>query len=650
MQKFRKRILLLYVIVAILMMALIGRLFYIQVIQHDELEKMARDQQNKEIPIPAKRGDIVDRNGDKMAFSVTVYSIYAQKPDISKPVETAKLVADTLGLDSKKMADKLIDADTIFVRLASGLSKEEADRIKAKGIYGISITEDTKRVYPYNNLASHVLGAINADLNGMLGVESEYNDLLKGKAGAYYVTTDRSGRQLAYGDNKVVQPVNGYNLQLTIDDTIQYFVEQRLEESLEAHEANSAAAIVMNPKTGEILAMANKPDFDPNTPMSYEGDYTSEEWSALDSTAKNDYLNKKWKNITLSNVYEPGSVFKTVTASIGLEEGLVTPDEVFNESGIKYVAGVPLKCWIYPYSHGKETFVQALENSCNPVFMDVIDRIGAPLYYTYLEKFGVFEKTNIDLPTEINSVTYKLDGVGPVELATMSYGHGNAYTMIQVISAISAVVNGGNLMVPHVVDNITDDQGEVIQTFEPKVVRRVISEETSATMRMMMEKVVGEPRATGHNAYIEGIRMGGKTGSTRKFMDGAYQENKVYASFVGVVPIDDPQFIILAVVDEPQDMFGGGSVAAPLVKSIYEDILRYEDILPEETDEQMLTMPSLVGLTYKEASEKLDKLGLTYSSEPLVVEDETLKIVNQFPAAESQISKHAVVILSVGDE
>ncbi|MDK2868295.1 MAG: hypothetical protein PWP38_2610 [Clostridiales bacterium] len=647
MHQIRNRIMIFFIIIVVMMAALVVRLYYIQIYSHEELTAMAKDQQNKNIPIPAKRGNILDRNGDKIAFSVKTYTVWARTSEITETYETARLIGEALSLDVNAINTKMTSATTDFVKVASDLSKSDGDMIKKKGIKGVSITEDTKRIYPYDNLASHIIGNVNANLDGFTGLEYIFNDTLKGKAGAYFVTTDVHGRQLAYGEDQVTQPEDGKTIELTIDDTIQYFVESRLDEAMAVHQADSASAIVMDPKTGEILAMASKPDFNLNDPRAVGADMAPEVWATMDNDAKAAYYSGIWKNITISNVYEPGSVFKAITASIALEENLVSLNEKFYCSGSKDVAGVTLKCWVYPYQHGEETFLEALENSCNPVFMTIIDRIGASLYYKYLDQFGLLAKTGISLPSEVNSITYKEEDVHPVELATMAYGHGNAYTMMQVIRALSAVVNGGNLMEPHIVKAILDEEGNVVEAVEPVVVNRVISEETSATMRMMLESVVAN--GTGSNAYIEGIRIGGKTGSSRKFEDGSYQENKVFASFMGVAPIDDPQFIVLVVVDEPKDQFGGGSVAAPIVKSIFEDILRYKNILPEATSDEKITVPNLYGMTYEEAVAKLDKMKVNHASDPLVVEDTSLVVTGQFPAADTVVSKNAVIILSVGE-
>ncbi len=648
MTKFRNRLLVFFVIACLLMGGLVARLFYIQVIWKDDLTAMARGQQNKNIPIPAKRGDILDRNGDKMAFSIKTFSVWIKASDVKNPDETAKLIADALGLDAAEIKRKIVDSSTVFVKLVSDLDKGQGDLIRSKGIRGVSVAEDNKRIYPYDNLASHVIGNVNADNNGFTGIEYAMNSVLKGTEGKYFVTTDVHGRQLPYGEDTLVAPINGNSIKLTIDDTIQYFVEERLEAAMIKHTPISASAIVMDPMTGEILAMAAKPDYNLNDPRNIGDRYPPEVFDAMTAEEKADVWNEMWRNIVIGNTYEPGSVFKTITAAIGLNEGLVNINTKFTCRGVKNVAGVLLHCWIYPGAHGEETLLEGLMNSCNPVFMDTIEIIGLDTYYKYLEAFGFFDKTGIILPAEAGSISIPKDKVGPVELATMSYGHGINVTMIQIVRAVSALVNGGYLLEPHIVKEVIDDDGDVVQSFPRTEVRQVISNSTSETMKTMLEAVVKD--GTGHNAYIEGIRVGGKTGSSRKFVDGAYVEDYIVASFIGIAPMDNPQFIVYVVVDAPQDEFGGGSVAAPVVKAILEDILRYKAIMPSAVDSKVIKVPNLVGMSYEDAAKKLNKMKISYSTDPLTVENTNLMVVDQFPEAETEISDGAVIILSIGDE
>ena len=647
MRKFRRRIMLLYVLLSIVMMALIGRLIYIQIFWSDELTAEAKAQQNKNIVIPAERGSILDRNGDKLAFSLKMYSVWAHPSDITKPTETAALIAETLGVDATPIVDKIITSTSTQVKVLTDLNKSEADLLRSKGIRGISITEDTKRIYPYNSLASHIIGIASSDGYGLTGIELYYNELLMGTPGLYHVTTDVYGRQLAYGEDSLNAPVNGQSLKLTLDDSIQFFVEERINQAMLQHQAKSVSAIIMDPKTGEIIAMTSKPDYNLNNPRSYGADFDEATWNSMDGDARLEYWNTMWRNKIISDTYEPGSTFKALIAAIALEEKLISLDTTFYCNGFKEVNGVKLHCVSYPEGHGHQTFVQAFVNSCNPAFIEVGQKIGTEKLYEYFEEFGLFSTTDISLPAEANSIPIAEEKVGPVELATISYGHGINLTMIQMIRTMSALVNGGYLLEPQVVSEVIDQDGEVVTTFEKKVISQIISEETSAHIRTLLESAVKS--GGGKKAYIEGIRVGGKSGTSQKFTENGYEDEVVVVSFVGIAPIDDPQYVVLVVVDEPKDEFLGSLVAAPIVKNILEDIMRYKNIVPNVTEEKEIIVPNLIGITLEEAQALLDGLGLAYSVTPLGVEDVTLKVNNQFPEANSKVSSNSIVILSVGE-
>jgi len=539
----------------------------------------------------------------------------------------------------------LIGSTSAFVKVVSNITKSEADLVKSKGIRGISITEDTKRMYPFKRLASHLVGNVNLDGDGFLGLELFYNDILKGQPGLYHVTTDVYGRQLPYGEDNLDAPVDGQSLMLTIDDGIQFFVEDRIEEALVGHEAMSVSAIIMDPKTGEIIAMASKPDFDLNAPRAYQADMDEVTWNTKTDDEKMDYRNEMWKNKVISNTYEPGSTFKALISAIALEEKLLTLETPFFCEGFKMVNGVKLQCAIYPHSHGHQTFEEAFANSCNPAFIEVGQLIGVDKMYEYFEKFNLFETTDIDLPAEANSISLSKDRVGPIELATMSYGHGINLTMLQMARTISALVNGGQLLQPQIVKSISDSEGNILQSYETNVVKQVISKETSDQVRTLLESSV--LNGGGKHAYIEGIRIGGKSGTTQKFTEDGYVDDVVVVSFVGVAPIDDPQYVVLVVVDEPKDEFMGGVVAAPIVKNILEDIFRYKNIALDITLDEDVEVPNLIGLTLEEAFLKLEKLGLTYSVEPIGVEDNTLPVTKQYPAAGTLVDSDSIVFLSI---
>lgn len=644
MNKFRNRVLFFYILISIAMCALVGRLVYIHVFWSDELTGYAKAQQNKNIPIPAERGVIMDRNGDKLAFSVRTYSVWAQVSEITKYKETADLIASVVEANTDDIVNKLINAKSSFVKVVVDLTKSEADLVRSKGIRGISITEDTKRQYPYNTLASHIVGNVNVDGDGFTGLELYYNNTLKGVSGIYHVTTDVYGRQLPYGEDDLEAPINGESMMLTIDDSIQFFVEQRLEAAMEQHQAETVSAIVMDPMTGEILAMSSKPDFDLNTPRAYGDDYTDAEWALLSNDERMQYWNETWKNKTISDAYEPGSTFKSIIAAIALEEGLVTMNSTFNCTGSKVVNGVTLKCVSYPEGHGHQDLTQAFVNSCNPSFIEIGSRIGVDKLFEYFEKFELLETTNVALPAEGKSFSVPKDKVGPLELATMSYGHGINLTMIQVVRTMSALVNGGYLYEPQIVKSLMDASGNEITSFAPKQIKQIISTETSDIIKILLEKAVQS--GGGKRAYIEGVRVGGKSGTTVKFVDGTYEDEVVLLSFVGIAPIDDPQFIVMVVVDEPKDEFFGSLVAGPIVKNIIEDILRYKNIVPDVASVKEIEVPTLVGLTLKEAKEKLDALGIAYATSPVGITDDELVVLNQYPVSGTKIDSNSIIILS----
>lgn len=626
------------------MVALVVRLFYIQVITGEELAKKAERQQVKSIVVPAKRGDILDRNGDRIAFSMKTYSVWANATNIMKPNETGALIAETIEEDAKAISDAIINSKTSFVKVATDLTKSEADLIRSKNIWGISITEDTKRIYPYGNLASHVIGNVNADNEGFLGLEMHYNTLLKGEPGLHHITTDVHGRQLAYGEENLSAPINGKSIRLTLDDSIQYFLETRLEDALMAENAKTVSAIVMDPNSGEIIGMASKPDYDLNNPREKRADVSDETWAEMTNEDRVTYWHSIWKNPILSNTYEPGSTFKAVTSAIALEEHLVEMDDSFHCNGYTTVNGIRLKCWIYPASHGHETFLQAFVNSCNPTFVEVAKKIGAETFYDYLDQFGLFEKTGIDLPNEANSISLPFESVGPIELATLSYGHGINVTMLQMTRVISAFVNGGYLMKPQLVKEVIDETGEVILEFAPEIEERIISQETSDKMKDLFTAAVGSNK---HRAYIDGITVGGKSGTSTKMVGSEYQEDVVVSSFVGIAPMENPEYVVLVVVDEPQVGSTGTEVAAPIVRSILEDIFRYRNVVPDISVLESVEIPNLIGLPYEEAIEMLDKVGLQYSTEPIVIEDSMQIILDQFPKAGTKVDKNTIVILSV---
>ncbi|MGX8797876.1 penicillin-binding transpeptidase domain-containing protein [Fusibacter sp. JL298sf-3] len=648
MLKLRNRVVVLFVLLCVMMSAMVVRLGYIHIIWADELAEHAKKQQNKAIPIRAKRGDIVDRNGNKLAFSVSTYTVWAHTKEITLPQETAELLAATIDVDATEVATKIKEKKTSIVKVASGITKTDADLVRGKGIRGLSIEEETKRIYPYGDLAAHVIGNVYADQNGFLGLEFFYNDMLSGVPGVNYVTTDVYGRQLAHGTEETVPPTNGTDLMLTIDNTIQYFVEQRLKEAAEVYEPKSASAIIMDPRNGEIVAMASYPSFNLNdirTPR--EGDEAA--WEKLTVDERSEYLNNMWRNHMISDIYEPGSVMKVLTAAIAIEEGLVGVNDRFFCNGYKVVDGVKLKCSSYDRGgHGDQNFMEAFANSCNPAFIEIAQKIGPETYYAYYDKLGIPGKTGIDLPSEGAGLLIDKDAITNVDFATMSYGHGTSLTMVQVANLVSTLVHNGDIIAPHVVKGYYKD-GAPLSTYQPQVVKSVFSGETVKLIRTFMTAAVD--KSYKRTVKVPGLSVGGKTGTSTKIVDGKYNNEYVIASFAGAFPMEDPEYVIYVTVDEPKKDYFGSIVAAPIGRSIIDDILRYKNIVPEVSDIKTVKVPDLKGLSLKEAVAKLEALGLNYATDPLIVEEGVAyNVIDQYPKADIAVDKGTSIILSLEEE
>lgn len=636
-----------FIIVSLVFFGLMTRLAFIQVIDNDFYKKKAESVQKKEIPIEPKRGDIFDRNGVKLAFSVSTFTVWArmEEPKPEKLSEAAEALSKILETPEAEIKEDLIKSSGKLVRLAKGLPKSKADLIKNKKIYGVWVTDGSKRVYPYNNFAAQLLGFVSEDGEGLSGIENQLNKELSGQEGKLITHTDAVGRELPIGEEKLVPPVEGYNVQLTIDEIIQHFTEKAVDKGLRDFQPKKIMAIVMNPNTGEILSMVTKPDFNPNMPRDLTQLVDPTLLEAMKSEEKSKILNTLWRNPIVSDTYEPGSTLKILTTSMGLEEKVVTPASQFNCIGYEVVSGVRIHCWNRRNPHGVQNLTEGLENSCNPVFIQIAGKVGKVKFHEYLEKFGLKSKTGVNLPSEGPTLVQSVKTTGPVELATMGIGHGISTTPLHVITAISAIANGGNLIQPQVIKSYQDANGKVIKAFEPKIVNRVISPETSKTMRLMMEQVV--LKGSGKLAYIPGIRIGGKTGTSEKIVNGAYSKSLAYSSFIGIAPIENPEIVVLVVVDEPRDTNFGSIVAAPIAHDILTDTLRYLKIEPNmpQNSKQVL-VPNLVGKSYKQAKTILEASSLILNGEPLETEDNDALIKKQYPAAGTSVNSNSIVIIS----
>lgn len=607
------------------------------------------EQWTRDIPIPSKRGIIYDRNKKELAISATAYEVYVRPAEVKDKEAVANALVEVLGLDKQTALDKIsVKKDTVIIK-----KKVDADKVKAlreKELSGFVFIDDSKRFYPQSNFASYILGFTNNDNQGQDGVELTYEKYLNGFPGRNIKMTDAHGQELPGSDTKYFEPQDGLNLVLTIDEVIQHFAEKAAENALVENKAKRVTAIVMDPNTGDVLAMTSKPDYDNNDPRKAPDDLL-DKWNTLSYADQYKELYKIWRNPAVSDTYEPGSTFKIITSAAGLEEGVVKPEDQFYCSGSVVVAGKRLKCWRSYNPHGSETFVEGVMNSCNPVFIEVAQRLGKEKFYKYIKAFGFGAPTNIKLPGEANGIVRNLSSVGPVELANNGFGQGISVTPIQLITAVSAVANGGNLMEPRIAKKLIDNDGNTVHEFQPRVVRQVISKETSATLRDILEKVVSG--GTGKSAYIPGYKLAGKTGTAQKAENGRYVDGKFVASFVGFAPANDPKAVVLVVIDEPGG-YGhtGGLIATPVVKSIMSDTLRYMDVKPQYTEEEAkqlmkpaVKVPDVRNMNLKEAIKVLANAKLQYTMDGDIDYSLDSTVLDQMPKAGADITEGSSVLL-----
>ena len=648
----RKRLVFFFTIVIVLFIVLAIRLGQIQIINADEYSSRALEQQTRDVPITAKRGNIYDTNGKPLAINQSMNTIWVRPAEVAErekkeegyTQQMASVLAGILDNLTEEEIYETITSDTSLLRLQKYVDDEKTELVREAvsdgTVTGLQISETVKRYYPMGAFASHVIGSTNDDNNGMSGIELYYDKYLTGTQGRWIKNTDASGRNLTNGIEKYYAAENGLNLVMTIDEVIQHYVESALEQVQLDTNAERAMAIVMEPSTGYVLAMACYPDFDLNDPRTPLSESEQEALEGMSDEEKVEYWNEMWRNPLVNDTYEPGSPFKLVTTSIALEEGLTSVNDSFYCAGSLNIAGTKLSCWRSYNPHGAETLAQGVANSCNPVFVTLSQRIGIDKYYEYLEQYGLMDNTGIDYPGEASAILQSKSSAGPVGLATISYGQGIALTPIQVITVLSSLGNGGKLMQPHLVRELTDDEGNTVEEFEPTVVRQVVSQQTADDICMMMEGVVSH--GTGSAAYLPGYRVGGKTGTAQKVVDGKYTEN-TYSSFFAMAPMDDPQVAVLAIVDSPQGVHYGSQTAGPGAKSILSNVLKYLKVEPVYTDEEkaeaetdVVTVPDLIGKSYASAAETLRKLGLTAIACPSGNED--FEVIDQYPKGGTELA------------
>ena len=560
----KKKIMVVFLCATAILTGLIGRLVYLMIFDAEYYQELAQDLHEREREIKAARGEIVDRNGVVLATNRTVCTISVIHSQIEDPEQVIRVLCKELELDEETVR-KRVEKVSSMEKIKTNVDKETGDRIRNYDLAGVKVDEDFKRYYPYDELASRVLGFTGGDNQGIIGLEVKYEEYLKGTNGTILTVTDARGIELEGVAEDRIEPVAGDTLQVSLDYN-QSYCEQAALKVMEEKQAEAVSILLMNPQNGEIYAMVNVPEFNLNEP--YELNTGVDENSLTDEELQ-DALNQMWRNRCINDTYEPGSIFKIITSSACLEEGVVSLEDTFYCPGYRIVEDRRIRCHKVG-GHGQETFVQGIQNSCNPVFMDIGLRLGSDRFYEYFEKFGLLSLTNIDLPGEAGTIMHKKEDIGTVELATMTFGQSFQVTPIQMAVTVSSIVNGGRRVTPHLATAVIDSDGEVVEEFEYREKKGIVSEETSETMQMLLESVVEE--GSGKNGYIEGYSIGGKTATSQTLPRSA---NKYISSFLAFAPADDPQIIGMVIIHDPQGVYYGGTIAAPVLRNIYDNVLPY---------------------------------------------------------------------------
>ena len=561
----KKKILVVFVCAALILCALIGRLVWLMIFDAEYYQELAQDLHEREREIKAARGEIVDRNGVVLATNRTVCTISVIHSQVGDSERVIEVLSSELEMEESEVREK-VEKVSSMERIRTNVDKETGDRIRDYDLAGVKVDEDYKRYYPFDDLASRVLGFTGGDNQGIIGLEVKYEDYLKGTNGTILTVTDARGIELDGVAEDRIEPVDGQTLRVSLDYNIQAYCQQAAENVMEEKQAEAVSILLMNPQNGEILACVNVPEFDLNDPYELNNGVDAD---SLSDEELQDQLNQMWRNRCINDTYEPGSTFKIITASASLEEGVVSLDDTFFCPGYRIVEDRKIRCHKVG-GHGQETFVEGIQNSCNPVFMDIGLRLGADRFYDYFEKFGLLKLTNVDLPGEAGTIMHRKEDIGTVELATMTFGQSFQVTPIQMAVTVSSIINGGTRVTPHVGMAVLDENGETVEAFDYETEDGIVSEETSETMQMLLESVVSE--GSGKNAYIEGYSIGGKTATSQTLPRSA---NKYISSFIGFAPADDPQILGIVIIHDPQGVYYGGTIAAPVLRDIYDNVLPY---------------------------------------------------------------------------
>lgn len=564
----RRKTLVVFLCAAVILLGLIGRLIYLMVFDAEYYQQKAESLHERERSIKAARGEIVDRNKRVLATNKTVCTISVIHSQIKNPELVIKTLSRELDMDEVTV-QKRVEKISSMEKIKTNVEKKTGDKIRNYNLAGVKVDEDFKRHYPYNQAASKVLGFTGGDNQGIIGLEVKYEDYLKGMNGTILTVTDARGIELEGVAEDRIEPVSGHTLQISMDYNIQAFCEQAAKKTMEEKQADSVSIMLMNPQNGEILAMVNVPEFNLNEPYILN---TEVDMDTLTDEELQNQLNQMWRNGCINDTYEPGSTFKIITTSACLEEGVVSLDDTFSCPGYRMVEDRKIRCHKVG-GHGMETFVQGIQNSCNPVFIDIGLRLEADRFYDYFRQFGLLNPTNVDLPGEAGTIMHEKEDIGTVELATMAFGQSFQITPIQMATTVSSLINGGRRITPHLGRAILSKEGNVIKKFSYKEKDDIISKETSQTMGMLLESVVSQ--GSGKNAYIEGYSIGGKTATSQTLPRSA---NKYISSFIGFAPASNPQVLGMVVIHNPQGVYYGGTIAAPVLRSIYDNVLPYMGI------------------------------------------------------------------------
>ncbi|MGE5559520.1 MAG: stage V sporulation protein D [Chloroflexota bacterium] len=618
----RKRVAAALMVCTLVIVGLVGRLAWLQFVRGEELRERALNLRMRDVPVEAKRGVIFDRRGRELAVSVNVDSVFAIPAQIKQPEATAEKLAAALGMEYQTVYDRVIKKEA-FVWIKRKITPDQSKAVKQLALRGINLTQESQRFYPKGNLASHVLGIAGIDSQGLEGLEVTYDKVLRGTPGKFVMEYDGLGREIPDAVHEYVPPQDGNNITTTIDEVIQYIIERNLDEALLKTKAKAGTIIVEDPTTGEILGMANRPDYDPN--------------HFADFPAANR------RNFAVADTYPPGSTFKPITAAAALEEGVTSANDRFFCPGFIKVGGRTIHCW-KSQGHGSQTFAEAVENSCNVAFVQLALRLGTEKFYKYLDAFGIGDKTGIDLPGEATGLIPGQSRSTQVDLACMGFGQTLTVTPLELVSAISAIANDGLMMKPHLVREIRRPDGTLVEAIEPEPIKQVVSKQTAEDLAQIMEKVVGE--GTGQRAIVEGYDLAGKTGTAEKVIDGKIADGKYIASFAGFGPVENPRVAILIILDEPQGQYFGGVIAAPVFSDVVRDIFTYLEIAPKVDPQaaggatQMVSVPDVINLDAGAAKARIEAAGLVFR-----LEGQGTVVTQQTPPPGVKVARGSTVIV-----